>query len=166
MFMKNTKTKIIRQSGVVLVTSLIMLILLTLIGIAGIQNTSLEEKMASNSRDQNIAFQAAEAALREGELFIENATSAEKINFTTDPSNAEGLHLLNEDLDYSAAATWGAEESVEHTTSFPSLAAEPRYYIEYVRDVAPISYFRVTARGTGNQSISHVYLRSQYGKKF
>jgi len=37
-----------------------MLLLLTIIGITGIQVSGLEEKMAGNSRDQNLAFQSAE----------------------------------------------------------------------------------------------------------
>ena len=51
------------QSGAVLIISLIMLLLLTLIGTTSMQSTSLEEKMAGNMRDKNLAFQAAESAL-------------------------------------------------------------------------------------------------------
>lgn len=52
-----------RQSGVVLAISLVMLLLLTLIGITGTQTSSLQEKMAGNLRDKDLAFQAAESAL-------------------------------------------------------------------------------------------------------
>jgi type IV pilus assembly protein PilX len=55
------------QSGVVLVISLIMLLALTLIGVTSSSVTGLEEKMAANSKDVNLAFQAAEAALRDVE---------------------------------------------------------------------------------------------------
>lgn len=55
------------QSGVVLVVSLIILLALTLIGVTSSNVTGLEVKMAANSKDQNIAFQAAEAALRAAE---------------------------------------------------------------------------------------------------
>lgn len=60
------------QSGVVLAISLIMLLLLTLIGFSALQSTGLEEKMAGNMRDRNLAFQAAEAALRDAEGDIKN----------------------------------------------------------------------------------------------
>jgi type IV pilus assembly protein PilX len=60
------------QSGVVLVVSLIMLLLLTLIGTSGMQTTSLEEKMASNIRDRNLAFQAAESALSAAEASLDS----------------------------------------------------------------------------------------------
>jgi type IV pilus assembly protein PilX len=60
----------LNQSGAVLIVSLIMLLLLTLIGASSMQTTSLEEKMAGNLRDRNLAFQAAESALRDAEQDI------------------------------------------------------------------------------------------------
>ena len=60
----------LQQSGAVLIISLIMLLLLTLKGASSIQTTSLEEKMAGNLRDLNLAFQAAESALRDAERDI------------------------------------------------------------------------------------------------
>ena len=59
-----------QQSGAVLIISLIMLLLLTLIGASSMQTSSLEEKMAGNLRDRNLAFQAAESALRDAEQDI------------------------------------------------------------------------------------------------
>lgn len=56
-----------QQSGVVLIISLIMLLLLTIISVTAMRVTGLEEKMAGNSKDLNVAFQAAEAALRDAE---------------------------------------------------------------------------------------------------
>ena len=53
-----------KQSGAVLVVSLIFLLVLTVIGVAAMQNTSLEEKMAGNVKDRNLAFQNAESARR------------------------------------------------------------------------------------------------------
>lgn len=53
------------QNGMALITGLIFLVVLTLISIAAIRSTSLEERMAGNVRDQNIAFQAAEAGVRD-----------------------------------------------------------------------------------------------------
>ncbi len=60
------------QSGVILVISLIMLLLMTLIGVTAMQVTGLEEKMAGNNKDMNVAFQAAEAALRDAENDIKS----------------------------------------------------------------------------------------------
>lgn len=57
----------LRQQGAVLIVALIMLLLLTIIGLSSMRGTSLQENMASNMRDSNLALQASEAALRKGE---------------------------------------------------------------------------------------------------
>lgn len=59
------------QKGSVLIFSLIMLLLLTIVGVSGMQMTTLEEKMSGNYRNHELAFQAAEAALADAENYIE-----------------------------------------------------------------------------------------------
>ena len=51
------------QTGAALVTSLMILFVLTLVGVSAMQGTTLEEKMAGNLRNTDIAFQAAESCL-------------------------------------------------------------------------------------------------------
>ena len=55
------------QSGMVLLMALVMLLLVTLLGVTSVRMLTVEERMAANSFDRNLAFQAAETALREGE---------------------------------------------------------------------------------------------------
>lgn len=57
-----------QQKGAVLVVGLIILVVLTLLGVQGMRTNVAQERMASNMRERNVAFQAAEAALRVGEL--------------------------------------------------------------------------------------------------
>lgn len=52
------------QSGAALVVGLVMLLVLTLLGLASMQTTSLQERMASNYDQRNQAFQLAETGLR------------------------------------------------------------------------------------------------------
>jgi|GEM_PF-2676124 len=52
-----------QQSGVVLVVSLILLLLLTILAITASTSSSLQERMAGNAQESNVAFQAAESAL-------------------------------------------------------------------------------------------------------
>jgi type IV pilus assembly protein PilX len=80
----NTLPNKIEQSGVVLVISLIMLVLLTLISITSMQVTGLEEKMAGNSKDKNVAFQAAGAALRDAERDISYSNRISGVTGMTD----------------------------------------------------------------------------------
>ena len=68
MYLPNSKSD--KQAGSALIVSLVILLLLTLIGVTAMSTTSLEERMAGNNRDENIAFQAAETAARDGENWI------------------------------------------------------------------------------------------------
>ena len=52
-----------RQQGAVLIISMIFLIIMTLLAVTGMNTSSMEEKMASNSQEATRAFQAAETGL-------------------------------------------------------------------------------------------------------
>lgn len=51
------------QRGIALVLALILLVIATLTGLAGIRNSTLQESLAGNMYDRTLAMQAAEAAL-------------------------------------------------------------------------------------------------------
>jgi len=70
-----------RQQGAVLIATLMILVLLTIFGISTMDTNILEEKMASNMRERNVAFQSAEAALRGCEVYIAGLSTL------PDPSN-------------------------------------------------------------------------------
>jgi len=55
-----------RQRGVALVIALLLFLVVTIVGIAGIRGTILQERMAGGAYDREIGFQAAEAALMLG----------------------------------------------------------------------------------------------------
>lgn len=57
-----------QQRGVALVVVLVLLLIMTLLGLASLRGTLLEERMSGNLFDRSLGFQAAEAALRQGEL--------------------------------------------------------------------------------------------------
>ena len=77
------------QAGVVLVISLIILLLLTIIGLFAMQTTALEEKMAGNLRDKNLAFQTAEVELRAAKNTLDPPNPP--LIFT--PAGTGGLYL-------------------------------------------------------------------------
>jgi type IV pilus assembly protein PilX len=56
-----------QQAGSVLIVSLVILLVLTLLGLSGMSNTVMQERMAGNMQESMSAFQAAEAGLRAGE---------------------------------------------------------------------------------------------------
>ncbi|MDO9107003.1 MAG: PilX N-terminal domain-containing pilus assembly protein [Methylovulum sp.] len=150
-----------QQSGAVMAISLIMLLLLTLIGITGSQVTGLSEKMSGNMRDRNIAFQAAESALRDAEHDITNAVAAAArdisgiSDFSPDcgastvddsddglcynGSNGFGLTVIDTqtpsiwDTANMSAAPSVAFGRFTNATAIPNLSAQPRYLIEVLR---------------------------------
>jgi type IV pilus assembly protein PilX len=159
-----------KQSGAVLMVSMIMLLLLSIIGVTGSQVTSLEEKMAGNSYDQNIAFQSAEEALRSAEQVI----NAPGFNITTfdGTNNATGRFSPTDRPDYTNANTW-VNTSAQAANVIPLVATQPRYFIHYIGNQPsdpldpssiPISMFRIVARGTGRQDTTRVFLQAYFGK--
>ena len=62
------------QRGVTLITALIFLVVLTMLVITAMRTNVIEERLAGNSRDWGLAFQAAETALRAGELDVQSGT--------------------------------------------------------------------------------------------
>ncbi|MGB1142355.1 MAG: pilus assembly PilX family protein, partial [Halioglobus sp.] len=54
-----------RQHGMALAVSLILLLVVTLIGLAAARGTTAQQRMSANFYDREIAFQNAEAGLRE-----------------------------------------------------------------------------------------------------
>lgn len=55
---------IARQEGAVLITSLILLVVMTMLGISALESTKLETRMVANVIEYNRTFQIAEAGLR------------------------------------------------------------------------------------------------------
>lgn len=146
----------LNQSGAVLVISLIMLLLLTLIGASSMQTTSLEEKMAGNLRDRNLAFQVAESALRDAELDI--------LGIGTTPRNPaiSGItgFYVNCNMDNIAGTyddglcdrKWGLPSSYTGTTiSWPAFTAAGTTYSAITVDMTTtpsVAYGKFTGAAT------------------
>ncbi len=62
----NSRSKIKNEDGFVLVIALVMLLVLTMIGVSGIKNSTIELKIAGNERGAAVNFYAAEGACFEG----------------------------------------------------------------------------------------------------
>jgi len=170
--MRNNITLINRQKGVVLVVSLIMLLLLTIIGLTGTQVTSLEEKMTGNSRNQNLAFQSAESALRAGEAVL---TQAVLPVFTA--SGANGLYLESA-TSPNENDNWAIFNVASYSANtLTDVAATPQYIIQQMDsgdtsasgssslDAGSYSasdMYRVTARAVGGTVSAVVVVQSIY----
>ncbi len=60
-----------KQQGIVLLIALIMVLLMAIVGLASIRGSGLQESMASNMRDMNVSFQAAESGLTVCEAVVD-----------------------------------------------------------------------------------------------
>jgi type IV pilus assembly protein PilX len=65
------------QKGSALVVALTILLVLTILGVSAMRGTALQDKMAGNALDSQIAFEAAEFALRQAEILLESQTLSE-----------------------------------------------------------------------------------------
>lgn len=142
-----------RQQGVSLVIVLVLLVATSLLGIAVLRSSALQERMSANMRDRSLAFQAAESALR----FAQEEVLAPGGWDTRIPTPADCA--ANSVCPTGSAAAWRALPAGRYDAS--RLAAAPEYWIEYLGtgpgrkgacDVVPPTIdcsspmFRVTAR--------------------
>lgn len=157
-------------AALVVVLCMVMLVAMTIIGVTGMQTTILQEKMAGNMRDRDLAFQAAEAALREAELFLQQAVLP--------PFNGEdGLYQPDRSL-WNNAAVWSSStspDSVEYSGTISGVAVQPRYIIEELppvpeplgslaadEPVPDAGLYRITARSVGGTERAVVILQTIY----
>src|SRR5262245_23418731 len=63
------------ERGTILITSMLLMLVLTIMGITAMQMSRMQERMAGNTRDLNLAFQGSEAGLRNGEALIQVQTT-------------------------------------------------------------------------------------------
>ncbi len=161
--MLNPATPLKQQSGVVLVISLVMLLLLTLIGLTGMQTTTLEEKMAGNKRNHNIAFQAAESALVVVEKSLEipdpNNPVLAFTNLGTGGFYKNTTTVNLSDTNISTSGFWTTNPVATATISgLTGIAAAPLYIIQQLNS----NTYRITVRATGLTTNAVVILQSIY----
>ncbi len=166
-----------RQGGVVLAVALIMLVIITLLGVSAMQVTSLEERMAGNARDRNLAFQAGEAALRDGERLLQQLVLPGfdgSNGLYPAPTPGDPPVWLKNNGDLQDAAFWDANGRAYGGT-VSGVAAQPSYIIEEIArypavgesieaglPVPDLAYYRVTARAFGGTNTAVVILQSTY----
>jgi type IV pilus assembly protein PilX len=170
-----------RQRGAILVTSMLLLIVLTVLGVAMMRMTTMQERMAGNTRDLNLALQAAEAALRDGEDRLTPARLSAKPRAQASAGctycEATFLPVAIQDstqFDWSTALEYGTAG----TQDIAGLAEDPRYVIAevgYVPDtqltgqndtLSGRDFYQITARSTGASGQANTVLQSTYPRRF
>jgi type IV pilus assembly protein PilX len=134
------------QRGAVLIVSLIFLLLLTLIGTTAMRTTTLQERMAGNSRDVNLSLQAAESALRAGESWVPANTTAAMANPPWDGIAQTGTVVgLDVQLAADPAFYAGPPRPVRFNNSLPAVV---------------LDYYPVNARGVGGSATAQTVLEA------
>jgi type IV pilus assembly protein PilX len=171
-----------RQSGAILVVSLLLLLVLTILGIMMMQTTRLQERMSGNTRDLNAALQGAEAGLRAGEGVLANAVSRPAAA-TALPCNICEIPTLPVALQDDTQFNWLT--MVTSSVALPgqgqgqpgSLHDNPQYVIEHTAFVTDElgtgqdppqgrDFYEVTARSTGLTTFPRTVLQSTYARRF
>lgn len=143
------------QKGAVLVIALIMLLVITLASIATIRSTTLDERMAGNSRDRDKALQAAEAAVR---VCLKQLTVDIPSTFTG--TILEPVLSGTEHWDVPTNWASGSPNSVEvDMTAAAGLASNPRCMVERL---GTGDNYRVTGRAVGGSDSSVVIIQATY----
>jgi type IV pilus assembly protein PilX len=165
------------------------MVALTLLGVGMVRSTTSEERISSNSRDRDIAFAAAEAALRDAEIRIHGSypgatgplallsfpplgsCSNGLCAFALPPTNTTPIYQ-NTTYTFANSAsklgylTGSPQIDIQNLTTSSSNTSvqQPVYFIEIVTGGPKWGgttgdYFRVTALGYGARSSTQVMLQ-------
>lgn len=168
--MRNFRRQWHLQSGVILPMVLIFIMVMMFIGFAALRGALLEEKMATNAGNQQMAFQSAEHALRfcEGQLQLSSITipQLKQGPIPVDDANSKPY--------WEIADSWSNSDvsvAVPRMGSEGAVAAMPsRCLVEKLQFDGDLQYqqqlsqqrraYRITARGIGASTAAVVVLQS------
>lgn len=166
-----------RQHGAALVIGLIFLALTTIIAVVAIGSTVLQERMTGGQRNDSLAQQGAESALRGAELALWKAyiasdgRDAPAGTYAAEPLNST-VRSFREATGWSSSGAAYASidyDAIAQTAGSGRLDRDPRFIIERLPGtgcleahcggsgtgggaVGVTDYFRVTARSTGGDA--------------
>ncbi len=159
-----------KQSGAILLTSLVFLLVLSMIVLAALRTGTLEERMAANARNRQVALQAAEAVLRSAEVALFTGVGTKSTfnsyNLAAGYYNAPsaGIAAKWKTVDWSSATA-----TLTTGAALEGVSSAPRYIVEIItpptrpNSTVPCSkgLASVTARGMGRDS-SIVFVQALY----
>lgn len=170
---------LLAQRGMATITVLMLIVLLALLLLSVMGGGLLDERMAGNLRSQNLAFQAAEAVLRDAESqlsaapyapdYLASAFSAGCANALCTTA-ATGSTPRWQTLDWSANSTTTRTFSGASPLPAGAVAQQPRYYVEVVTppwrynstETCNPGIVRMTARGVGQTASTVVFVEATY----
>jgi type IV pilus assembly protein PilX len=171
-----------RERGAALVTSMLLLLVLTIVGITAMQVTRTQERMAGGARDMNLAFQGAEAALRNGETMIQAETMRPDTCIAVACDFWQANTLV---APQTQNATWWNTNGIEFERNPAAPAAgeiqglqeDPEFVVEsigFVSDTLTIGqgtpqgrdFYQVSGHSIGGSGKANTVLRTTYARRF
>jgi len=168
------------QRGVVLIVGLIVVVLISIVALGAMKGSRLQEAMVGNTRDRNIAFQAAESGLNSGESVVDEVKVAVVPVFKN--SNGTGLFedqdaVPSGSVSYYTDATFATKGKV--TSLEVNTSSKPIYMVEELttftdfkdggamdvsaaNELSKKTPYRITALGAGLTTDSTVVVQSYY----
>lgn len=153
------------QRGAALIVALILLLIMTILGLASMRSTIMEERMSASLYDRSLAFQAAEAALRAGEA----AALAQANQGNTAFPNSGRFDDHNEDVctpspcntglcatpDPNCPPRWEDETFAAwaNAPQLDPLSGIPQYFVEFLTRDAPCNPENTQGPTPGNEQV-------------
>jgi len=176
------------QRGIAIVPAMLFLLTVAILGLGALSWTVMEERMVGNAKDRNLAFQAAEAGLRDAESDIfQNITLASLFSSscTNGLCTTPSTWPTPTSADISTLVDFGNAGLTRHYGQYttgpvpiPLVAAQPIYVIEKLSTIPPGAgrsvalgtappnaggtAYRITVLGTGARAETKVFLQSTY----
>ncbi|WP_206606540.1 pilus assembly PilX family protein [Steroidobacter cummioxidans] len=143
------------QRGVALVVALVLLLVATVIGLASVRGTNLQERMSANMYDRSLAFQRAESALRAAEDAITGNWQISALGGVDCTAAGVVCNVMPDDT-FTASATpnpsWVAVPDVNNINN-DKTPGRPQYFIQYMGTGSGDSDFGLDANaGSGSYS--------------
>lgn len=174
------QTRARKESGFVLIASLLMLVVMTLLAVSMYHNFTIQENIASNTKEKGRSFQLAQSTLQYAEyVLVHNAASlpssvncASGTVFTTlticsnaysitNPTSSTGVTSL---AAYQAYTGMQPAITISTTSSADSYYANPQYHFQYL-GAAPGGggqIYQVTALSYGSTPNAVAVVQSTY----
>jgi type IV pilus assembly protein PilX len=177
-----------KQQGAVLITSIVLMIVFTLLGVAAMRTNITDISIQGSIKNRSNALQCAEAALRAGEIWLDDLSNAAYAVTSTPSQGANQVwdvnlpDLQNPELKDDSfwrddTKTWAYGGALQDNTR-PTVGCQndARYFIESLGAISADSegldfsaqakgrsaMYRITAYSTGIDGNAAVVLQSTY----
>jgi type IV pilus assembly protein PilX len=171
-----------RARGMVLVTALLMLVVVTILGLAMFRSFGLDEKIAGNLREKQRALSAAETAEQFAEYWLTGGGGSANAPLTTctAPAPASAPTICTNPIASATQLPWLASGNpvgvpympqvttpmtpmnVQTTPQQGSYYAQPQFYVQWLGTTANGTIYQIDAQGFGGSPDTVAVVESTY----